>query len=79
MASTAGGEIMNSEVAGSILTVLPVKRKKVFAHVQEPVTPNHLKTTIRAIRSLTVTPIPKIALNTGYLLGVLDIIWEISG
>ena len=28
MASTAGREIMNGEVAGSILTVFPVKRKK---------------------------------------------------
>ena len=28
MASQAGCEIMNSEVAGSILTVFPVKRKK---------------------------------------------------
>ena len=28
MASTAGREIMNSEVAGSILAVFPVKRKK---------------------------------------------------
>ena len=65
MASQTGCEIMNSEGAGSILTVFPVKRKKKgFSDVQEPVKLNHLKTTMRAMRSLQVTPIPKS--RTGY-------------
>ena len=60
MASQTGCEIMNSEVAGSILAVFPaVKRNTEFSHVQEPVKLNHLKTTMGAIRSLQVTPIPK--------------------
>ena len=51
---------MNSEVARSILAVFPAKRKKKgFSHVQEPVKLNHIKTTMRATRSLQVTPIPK--------------------
>ena len=38
LASSAGRDIMKSEVAGSILTVFPIKRKqKGFSHVQEPV------------------------------------------
>ena len=42
MASLTRCEIMNSEVAGSILTVFPVKwRKKGFSHVQEPVKTQH--------------------------------------
>ena len=44
MASQTGYEIMNNEVAGSILTVFPVKRKKRdFPHVQEPVKLKPLK------------------------------------
>ena len=58
-ASQTGYEIMNSEVAGSILTVFPVKNEKRFSHVQEPVKLNHLKATLRAARSLQVTPILK--------------------
>ena len=51
---------MNREVAGSILTVLPVKRKRRgLSHVQEPVKLDDLRTTVRAIRPLHVTPIPK--------------------
>ena len=50
MTLQTGCGIMNSEVAGSILFVLPVKRKKKgFSHVQEPVKLNHSKTTMRAI------------------------------
>ena len=42
MASQTGCEIMNSEVAGSILTVFPVTRKRrILSHVQEPVKPTH--------------------------------------
>ena len=63
MASQTGCEIMDSEVAGSILTVFAVKKKrkkKGFSHVQEPVQLNHLKTTMRAIRLLLqVIPITK--------------------
>ena len=60
MASQKGREIIDSEVAGSILAVFPaVKRNTEFSHVQEPVKLNHLKTTMGAIRSLQVTPIPK--------------------
>ena len=63
MASTAGREIMNSEVAGSILTVFPVEGKKkkgrIFSRVQESVKLNVVKTTMRAIRPLQVTPITK--------------------
>ena len=74
----------SSKVAGSILTVFPVKKKKrkkreVFSYVQEAVKLTHSKTTMRAIRSLQVTPIPKkseVKLDTGYLIGVPDIIWE---
>ena len=72
--------MMNSEVAGSILTVFAVKIKKRFPHVQEPAKLNCLKTSMRAVRSLQVTPISKISeakLDTGYLIGVPDIIWEI--
>ena len=58
MASQTGRETMNSEIAGSILTAFPV-RKKGLSHVKEPVKLNHLKTTMRAIRSFQVTPIPK--------------------
>ena len=45
MASQTGYEIMNSEVAGSILTVFPVKGKKKegFSDVQKPVKLTHLK------------------------------------
>ena len=82
MASQTVCDIMNSDVASSILTVFPVKRKKKerFSHVQEPVKLNQLKTLMRAIRSLQVTPIPKkseVKMDTGYLIGVPDIIWEI--
>ena len=81
MASTAGREIMNSEVAGSILTVFPRQRKKKkgFSHVQEPVKLNHLKTTMRAMYRIIASHSnpEKVALDTGYLIGVPDIIWEI--
>ena len=68
-------------VASSILTVSPVKiKKKGLSHVQVPVRLNHLKTTMRAIRSLQVTPIPRkseVKLDTGHFIGVPGIIWEI--
>ena len=55
MASTAGREVMNSEVAGSILTVFPQKKKKKgFSHVQEPVKLNNLKTTMRAMHRIRI-------------------------
>ena len=72
---------MSSEVAGSILTVFSGKKKEGLSHIfQEPVKLNHLKTAMRAIRSLQDTPIPKkleVELDTGYVLGVPDIIREI--
>ena len=72
---------MNSDLASSILTFFPVKRKKKrFSHVQEPVKLSHLKTTMRAIRSLQVTPLAKKSdakLDTGYLIRVPDVLWEI--
>ena len=42
MASQTGCEI-NSEVAGSILTVFPVKKKKEFSHVSRTCTTQPLK------------------------------------
>ena len=80
MASQTGCEIMNSEVAGSILTVFPRKRKKKgFFHVQEPAKLNHLKTMMRAMYRIIASHsnTEKVALDTGYLIGVPDIIWEI--
>ena len=47
-------------------------------HVQESSKLNHIKTTMRAIRSLQITLIAKkseVKLDTGYLTGVPDIIW----
>ena len=85
MASTAGRETMDSEVAGSYLIVFPRKRrrkKQGFSDVQKPVKLNHLKTTMRAkyriIASHSNTE--KVALDTGYryLIGVPDIIWKIG-
>ena len=70
---------MNSEVAGSILTVFPGKRKKkkdflTFKNIKL----NHLITTMRAmyrdIASHSNTE--EAALHTGYLIGVPDIIWK---
>ena len=79
MASQAGCEVMNIEVAGSILTVFPRKRTKGFSHGQEPVKLNHLKTTMRAMYRIIASHsnTEKVALDTGYLIGVSDIIWEI--
>ena len=82
MASSQVCEIMNSEIAGSILAVFPVRRKiKAFLMSQAPVKLNQLKTTMRAIRSLQVTPMPKtpeVKFGTGDLIRVPDIItWEI--
>ena len=81
---------MNSEVAGSILTVFPrqslgrekKKKKRGFSHVQEPVKLNHLKNNDESKnvydRIIASHSNPeKVALDTGYLIGVPDIIWEI--
>ena len=59
MASQIGCDFMNSEVAGSIFTVFPVKRKKGISRVQEPVKLTNFIAVMRALRSLQVTPIPK--------------------
>ena len=82
MASQTGCEIMNSsEVAGSILTVFPRKKKKKkgLSRAQEPVKFNHLKTTTgvmyRIIASHSNTE--KVAFDTGDVIGVPDIIWKI--
>ena len=81
MVLQTGCEIMNSEVAGSILTVFPRKRrqKKGFSHVQEPVKLNHLKRTMGTIYRIIASHsnTEEVALDTGYLIGVADIIWEI--
>ena len=58
------------------------KKKKGIPHVQEPVKLTHLKTTMRAIRSLQIAQLPKksrgkIGYWVSYLIGVPDIIWEI--
>ena len=68
---------MNSEVAGSILTIFP-RKKKGFSHVQ-PVKLNHLKTTMRAMYRIIASHsnTEEVALDTGYLIGVPDIIWEV--
>ena len=71
-----GCAIKNSEVKGRHR--LSVKRKCVYiqyiiSHVQEPVKLTHLKT-MRAKRSLQVTPIPKkseVKSDAGYLIEVL--------
>ena len=72
---------MSSEVAGLILTVFPGKKEKKegFSHVQEPVKLNHLKTTMRAMYRIIASHsnTEKVALDTGYLIGVPGIIWEI--
>ena len=71
---------MNSEVAGSILTFPRKRKKKGFSHVvQEPVKLNHLKTTIRAMYRIIASHSnpEKVALDTGCLIGVPDIIWAI--
>ena len=70
---------MNSEVAGSILTVFFSRKKKGFSHVQEPVKLNHFKTTMRAMYRIIASDssTEKVALDTGYVIGVPDIIWEI--
>ena len=58
MASTAGCEIVKSEVRISILTVIPRKKgeQRGISHVQEPVKLSHLKKkqdgAMRAMRSL---------------------------
>ena len=66
---------MNSEVAGSILTVF-TRKKKGFSHVQESVKLNHLKTTMRAMYRIIASHsnTEKVALDTGYLIEVPDII-----
>ena len=63
---------MNGEVAGSILTVFPVKRKKrdFLMFIQKPIKLDHLRTTVRAIRSLQVMPIPKKFEVKNWILGI---------
>ena len=77
MASQTGCEIMNSEIAGSIFTVFPRKKRHLFSHVQEPAKLNPLKTTMRALDRIIASHsnTEKVALDTGYLIGVPDIIW----
>ena len=80
MASTAGCEIMNSEVSGSILTVFTRKRKSkkgIFSR-QKPAKLNHLKTAMRAIYRTVASHsnTEKVALDPGYLIGVPAIIWK---
>ena len=76
MASQAGCEIVNSEVAGSIPTAF-CKRKKGISHAQEPAKPNQFKQRCEQYDHCKVTPIPKkseVKLDTGKLIGVPDII-----
>ena len=83
MASQTGCEIMNSEVAGSILAVFPVNRKKgIISCLKEAVKLTHSKTTMGEIRSLLVTQKAKrsgVKLDTGYLIGVPDNLGSMSG
>ena len=79
MASQTGREIVNSEVAGSILTVFPVKRKKgIFSRSRtfktQPPKNNDESNTIIASHSNTEKS--HWILGTWYLIGVPDIIWE---
>ena len=79
MASTAGREIMNSEVAGSILTVFPIKGKKViFSRSRncqtQPLKNNDESNTVNASHSYTEK---SHWILIGYLIGVSDIIWKI--
>ena len=73
--------VYGSKVAGSILTVrLSRKKKKMgFSCGQEPVKLNNLlKTRTRAIYIIAShSNTEKVALDTGYLIGVPDKIWEI--
>ena len=79
MASQAGCEIINSEVVGSIPTVIPIKEKKRISHVQEPVKFTHLNNdesiTIIAIHSNTEKSWVK--WDAGNLIGVPDTSWGI--
>ena len=79
MASTAGREIMNSEVAGSILTVVRKKKKMMFSCSTtcktQPLQNNDESNTIIASHSNTEKS--EVKLDAGYLIGVPDIIWEI--
>ena len=59
--------VVNSEVAGSILTVIPENNRD-FLTFQEPVKLNHFEKTMRkCIGSLQVTPIPK---KSHWVLGI---------
>ena len=82
MASQTGCEIMNSEVAGSILTVFPrhgaqEKKKGIFSRSRTCKT-QPLKNNDESNRIIASHSNPeKVALDTGYLIGITDIIWKI--
>ena len=85
MASQAGREVMNSEeVAGSIPTVIPTKEKRQngISHVQEPVKLTHrLENNDESNTIIAKSPqyrkIGEVKSDTGNLIGVPEIIWEI--
>ena len=73
---------MNSEVAGSILTVFPRAKKKkegIFSLSRTCKTQPLEKTTMRAMYRIIASHSnpEKVALDTGYLIGVPDKSWEI--
>ena len=84
VASSAGREAMNGEVAGSIPIVIPMKtrreKKSNVSCSRRTLLENTQKKLWREIRPLqshTNTEKSEVKLDTGNLTGVPDIIWEL--